>query len=257
MLKLTREMRQFESIFLQNTGSNQLRAYIFTCDEEVDFAGHPILGAAATLHDLQYPAEQRAEWSFILNSKTVAVVTEKESYGHKATMNQGTAGFEMVLDNDQTKWLLNGLDLSLDDLHPGCYPTIVSTGLPYVLVPLKRNGLKAKIGFAGMEEKIRSWGAMFVGILEIPTLNIRTGDNFGRVEDIATGSLAGPSGAYLTKLGFKKPGDIIKINQGEHLGRPSALFVEVREESGILADVYVSGSVCKVAQGLILAAEYL
>lgn len=257
MLKLTQEMRQFESIFLQRTGPNQVRAYIFTCDEEVDFAGHPILGAAATLHDLQRPAEQSAEWSFILNSKTVTVITEKESHGYKATMNQGTAEFGMVLDNEQTEWLLNGLGLSVNDLHPGCYPAIVSTGLPYVLVPLQKNGLQAKIGFAGMEEKIRGWGAMFVGILEIPTLSIRTGDNFGRIEDIATGSLAGPSGAYLVKFGFQKPGDKIKINQGEHLGRPSALFVEVKMDEGVLADIYVSGTVCNVAQGALLAGAYL
>jgi trans-2,3-dihydro-3-hydroxyanthranilate isomerase len=124
-------------------------------------------------------------------------------------------------------------------------------------VPLKKNGLKAKVGFAGMEEMIRPWGAMFVGILEIPTISIRTGDNFGIIEDIATGSLAGPSGAYLVKFGFQKPGDIIKINQGEHLGRPSALFVEVREEDSVLGDVYVSGNVCKVAQGVMLAGMYL
>ena len=256
-MKLTQEMRQFESIFLQATGPNQVRAYIFTCDEEVDFAGHPVLGAAATLHDLQHPAEQSAEWSFILNSKTVTVITEKTKHGYKATMNQGTADFGMVLDNEQTEWLLNGLGLTVDDLHPGCYPAIVSTGLPYVLVPLKKNGLKAKMGFTGMEEKIRAWGAMFVGILEIPTLSIRTGDNLGGIEDIATGSLAGPAGAFLVKFGFQKPGEIIKINQGEHLGRPSNLFVGVVKENGILADVYVSGNVCKVAQGVLLAAEDL
>jgi PhzF family phenazine biosynthesis protein len=254
MLKITGEMRQFESIFLQTIGPGQVRAHVFTCDEEVDFAGHPVLGAAATLHDLQHPDEQSAEWSFVLNKKTVNVITQKNGQGYKATMNQGAADFGMVLDNEQTAWLLGGLGLSADDLYPDCYPTIVSTGLPYVLVPLQRNGLEAKIGFTGMEEKIRGWGAMFVGILKIPALSIRTGDNFGRVEDIATGSLAGPAGAFLVKHGLQQPGNVIKINQGEHLGRPSALFVEVKADSGILGDIYVSGDVCKVAQGTLLAA---
>jgi trans-2,3-dihydro-3-hydroxyanthranilate isomerase len=48
MLKVTQETRQFESIFLQRVDDNSVRANIFTCEEELDFAGHPILGAAAT-----------------------------------------------------------------------------------------------------------------------------------------------------------------------------------------------------------------
>src|SRR5260370_37901065 len=66
MLKLTQEMRQFESIFLQRIDSTDVRAYIFTCEEELDFAGHPVLGAAATLHDLYQPEKQKAEWQFTL-----------------------------------------------------------------------------------------------------------------------------------------------------------------------------------------------
>jgi PhzF family phenazine biosynthesis protein len=79
----------------------------------------------------------------------------------------------------------------------------------------------------------------------------------GSVEDIATGSLAGPSGAYLVKKGFQKPNTVIKINQGENLGRPSQLFVEVTMNDGELGDVYVSGNVCKISKSDLLAGEYL
>ena len=52
MQELTREMRQFESIFvLQKARSQTVRAWVFTMEEELDFAGHPILGAAAALHE--------------------------------------------------------------------------------------------------------------------------------------------------------------------------------------------------------------
>ena len=98
---------------------------------------------------------------------------------------------------------------------------------------------------------------MFIGILEIPTLSIRTFDNLGAVEDIATGSLAGPSGAYLVKSGFQKPNTLIQINQGANLGRPSQLFVKVEMTDGELADVYVSGGVCKISQSTLVAGEYL
>lgn len=257
MLKLTQEMRQFESIFLERISDNQIRAYIFTCEEELDFAGHPILGAAATLHDLYHPEQQKVEWEFILNKKTVNVITEIEEHSYKAVMNQGQATFGKVLNDDETRWLLDSISLNKDDLYPGYYPEIVSTGLPYLIVPLQKNELQAKIRVSDLEKKIRAWGAMFIGILEIPALTIRTWDNLGLVEDIATGSLAGPSGAYLVKQGLQKPNSVIKLRQGENLGRPSQLNVEVTTDNGELDDIYVSGGVCKVSQSKLLATEYL
>lgn len=49
MLVLTQEMRQFESIFLSGSPGNW-SARIFTTEEELEFAGHPLLGLAYHLH---------------------------------------------------------------------------------------------------------------------------------------------------------------------------------------------------------------
>jgi PhzF family phenazine biosynthesis protein len=51
---LTGEMRQFETAFLAGVDlrGRVARLRIFTEDEELDFAGHPVLGAAAVLHTL-------------------------------------------------------------------------------------------------------------------------------------------------------------------------------------------------------------
>ncbi|MGS8173864.1 PhzF family phenazine biosynthesis protein, partial [Pseudomonas aeruginosa] len=50
----TRELRQFESIFLlPGDDPRAFRARIFTLEEELPFAGHPLLGAAALLHHLR------------------------------------------------------------------------------------------------------------------------------------------------------------------------------------------------------------
>jgi len=52
MQGLTREVRQFETAFLAGVDllGRSARLRIFTEDEELDFAGHPVLGAAAVLH---------------------------------------------------------------------------------------------------------------------------------------------------------------------------------------------------------------
>ena len=51
MLLITQEMRHFEAIFLEPTDRpDTVRARIFDLFEELPFAGHPIIGAAAVLH---------------------------------------------------------------------------------------------------------------------------------------------------------------------------------------------------------------
>jgi len=47
MQRITQEMRQFETIFLRRIGeSSRFNARIFTMEEELPFAGHPVIGAA-------------------------------------------------------------------------------------------------------------------------------------------------------------------------------------------------------------------
>ena len=248
MQRLTQEMRQFESIFLHKPARNKVRAYVFTCEEELDFAGHPVLGAAAILHDLLPPDVRETEWTFELNKKEVSVATIREGKSYKARMNQGNAEFGKILSADETNGILACVNLDTEDLYPDCLPTVVSTGLPYLLIPLKKSGYKAKIRVPDLQNRLKQYGAQFIGTLEIPTLQMRTWDNAGSVEDVATGSLAGPSGAYLVKYGLKEANKIIQLNQGGNLGRPSQLFVEVKAESGKITDVYVSGSIYKVSQ---------
>ena len=66
MQDVTREVRQFETAFLieLDLADRSARLRIFTEDEELVFAGHPVLGAAAVLHAL-LPAsdeEQTGRW---------------------------------------------------------------------------------------------------------------------------------------------------------------------------------------------------
>lgn len=61
MQAVTREVRQFETAFLTGVDLDRRSAVwrIFTEDEELDFAGHPVLGAAAVLHGV-HPGGSRA-----------------------------------------------------------------------------------------------------------------------------------------------------------------------------------------------------
>ena len=51
MLRITQELRHFEAIFLRPTDQpDTVEARIFDLFDELPFAGHPIIGAAAVLH---------------------------------------------------------------------------------------------------------------------------------------------------------------------------------------------------------------
>src|SRR4051812_33271377 len=77
MLAVTREMRHFESIFLiSGKERNTVHARVFDLLGELDFAGHPLLGAACVLHEIRGGAEAE-NWSFVLRRKTVTVATER------------------------------------------------------------------------------------------------------------------------------------------------------------------------------------
>jgi trans-2,3-dihydro-3-hydroxyanthranilate isomerase len=67
-------------------------------------------------------------------------------------------------------------------------------------------------------------------------------------EDPATGSSAGPLGAYLATRGRARMPGRITVAQGEQVGRPSFLHVEVaREEDRFV--VRVGGGVRVVGEG--------
>ncbi|HEY7343178.1 MAG TPA: PhzF family phenazine biosynthesis protein [Ktedonobacterales bacterium] len=257
MQRITREMRQFESIFLVPTSEiHRVGARVFTMEEELPFAGHPVLGAACVLHERLYyvgDADERAEWTLELPVRPVQVSTTRREGWYEATMNQGRPQSGATLGAEMTSQILAALNLEESTLYPGLPLEVVSTGLPYLLVPLADGLERAAITQPGFEALLASVGAKFVYVLHVSAREGRTWDNDGRVEDVATGSAAGPVGAYLVRHGLASPNEEIMLNQGRFLGRPSQLRVRVDGADGSdgeIAAVYVTGDVRMVARGV-------
>ena len=53
------------------------------------------------------------------------------------------------------------------------------------------------------------------------------------VEDPATGAAAAALGGYLRELGLIDIPTVVTVHQGEDMGRPSLLTVDVRDEPGV------------------------
>jgi PhzF family phenazine biosynthesis protein len=246
MQQITQEMRQFETIFLRPLGASTFDARIFTMEEELSFAGHPVIGAAAVMHAAFFASDEVAGLEFVIHDRSIAVTSRRE--GEKtylAEMDQGAATIDEPIAQAKTAELLEALNLRTEDLAAGLPLQVISTGLPYLIVPVRANLERARIVVPGFEALLATVGAKFVYVLDVGRREGRTWDNDGRVEDIATGSAAGPAAAYLVAHGLAVHDEVITLAQGRFLGRPSELHAIVRGAAGVV----VRGRVCFVGDG--------
>jgi trans-2,3-dihydro-3-hydroxyanthranilate isomerase len=250
MLSITREFRHFESIFLWPTAAgSRWRARVFDLDGELDFAGHPVLGAAAVLHD-RAGGDATRQWTIELSAKTVTVQTAHDGTGFRATLDQGRPGYGPSVSGAAAAPILHGIGLCAADLTPGLEPAVVSTGLRYLVIPVSAAALaRAAITAADFASRLAAVGAQFAYLLDPDALEGRHWTNDGRTEDIATGSAAGTVGAYLARAGRVALNQPFTLHQGRFTGRPSQIQVEPRGSAGDITRILVGGQVALVASG--------
>jgi len=163
MQLLTQEMRQFESIFVSKN-SNEFSAIIFTIEEELDFAGHPLIGLAAHLHE-EYGQDESHTWQVKLNTKTVTLKTNKLDNYFEAAMDQGKPEFIKTLTSTESKVFLDAFNLTRNDMSD--YPLeVISTGLPYLIIPIKNGIEKASITIDNLEALLEVYQVKFAYILD-------------------------------------------------------------------------------------------
>ena len=150
------------------------------------------------------------------------------------------------------------LSLPVSSLDPRYPIEEVSTGLPFIMVPVQsREAVKAaRITMDAYEELIATSQAkalyLFCNEPYDPenTLNARMfGPYYGIVEDPATGSAGGCLMAYLHKNRYDSElPPVVMIEQGYEISRPSLIYGKVEERGGKIT-VEVGGSVFLVAKG--------
>lgn len=249
MLRITQEMRHFEAIFLEPTDeAGTVRARIFDLFEELPFAGHPIIGAAAVVHR-QAGLGGAQSWRFQLASKTVEVTTNVTAGGYSGLLDQGAPEF-LGAFGDRPR-VAAAFDLVADDLAPDLPLEVVSTGLRYLIVPVRPGVLaRARISH-DITELVQDAGAQFAVLLDEAAAEVRHWNNDGIIEDIATGSAAGTIGAYRLRHGLARGGDTFILHQGQYTGRPSTLRVQPEGAADHVDTVKVGGDVAFVGHGVI------
>jgi len=256
MLAVAREMNLSETVFVQKPTEDRAlaRLRIFTTQQELKLAGHPVIGTWFLLAELGVVPAQEGGVHVLQQTGAGVLPVEirfKDGRPQRVTMTQKDAAFRPAKLNK--KALASALGLSSKDFDPKLEPEYVSTGIFNLMVPLRRSALgKIVMNMVDLRNLIGKNATMaycFAGT--------NNGKAFSRgmlpwelYEDAATGSAAGALGAYLVKHGKLSPGHTLSILQGQEMGRPSHIEVEVTQTGKKLVP-RVSGAAVKVFEGTV------
>lgn len=248
---VTRELRHFESIFLQaDGGEHAWRARVFDLMGELGFAGHPVIGAACVLHASR-GGEGVERWVLRLNARTVTVETAREGpRAFSAVLDQGRADFLNEPAPATWREIASWFSLEAADLDPRCPPEVVSTGLRYLVLPVRTQALaRARVVIPDLEARLAALEAEFAYLVDLERLEARHWNNDGVLEDVATGSGAGCAAAWLRRHGRLADGETAILRQGRFTGRPSEILIRAHGAGRSVHSVEVGGAVALVGRG--------
>jgi trans-2,3-dihydro-3-hydroxyanthranilate isomerase len=247
MRTLAREINFSETTFVTAIRPDGYDVRIFTPAAELPFAGHPTLGTAFAL-----AAEGRVGASLVQRCAAGDIPVEVDLAGSRATMRQLQPVFGEPYPDREL--VAAGAGLETDDLLSDLPIVAVSTGIPHLMVPLATEDAlrRAVRNDAGCRAACEAAGAesLYLFVIRGPgDVLARMFDGEGSIgEDPATGSAAGPLGAYLASRGLAGMPGRVTVSQGEMVGRPSFLQVEARRPDHGW-EILVGGGVRIVGEG--------
>jgi len=255
MQKIAKEMNYSETAFITSVENYNVR--IFTTDMELPFAGHPTLGTA---YVIQREIIKSNIKTLLLNLKIgqIPVLFKyKSGKAEEIWMEQNIPAFGQFFD---TEIIANTIFLREEDIDIRFPIQEVSTGLPFIIVPVKTlDALKrARVEREKFFDLVDNTNAKSILIFCPETrkkgnhLSVRVFTEVPGFEDPATGSGNGCLAAYLVHHQyFGKSSVDIRVEQGYEIGRPSLLLLRSEEKEGQIS-VSVGGKAYIIAKGELL-----
>jgi len=257
MQRIAQEMHYSETTFITSeeprNGGYDVR--VFTPAHELPFAGHPTLGTAFIIQS-QIVGQPAAK--IMLNMKVGQIpvaFSYRKGNPDILWMRQKTPTFGKTFEKSQIAKILG---LKVSDLDQKLPVMLVSTGVPFVVVPLRT--LKAirgiKLDLVALRKLLHETKSTVILVFS-PETYLKENDLNVRVlgvpevipEDPATGSGNGCLAAYLVRERYFGTDNIdIKVEQGYEINRRSLLLLRARQAThGIEVDV--GGRVQFIAKG--------
>jgi PhzF family phenazine biosynthesis protein len=238
MQALARQFNLSETTFVLPSDKATARVRIFTPSYEMPFAGHPTLGTAHVVRDLESAGDA-------VTLEMQAGIIPVSAKGDRWTLQANAPRTRAV--NETKAELAAILEVDAAEIADG--PLWVSTGREQLLVPVKsvdavRRAGPSREAMARLKSE-HGQGQAYVFCDSGTTVESRFFFTSGTavLEDPATGSACANLGGWFIAT---KPGTDIErtISQGEAVARPSTLFLSV--SAGV---VRVSGNVIELGRG--------
>ncbi|MFB6877575.1 PhzF family phenazine biosynthesis protein [Streptomyces sp. NPDC056323] len=221
-------------------GAREYTIRYFSPKAEVPFCGHATVATALAL------AERDGPGDLVFNTLagTVPVTVTREGAELRATLTSVEPDVMDIAPDDLAE-ALAALDWPAADLDPALPPRIAFAGARHLVLAAATRERLADLSydFTRLEALMHR--------LDLTTLQLvwraapdvfHVRDPFpvgGVVEDPATGAAAAAFGAYLRDRGLVPEAAVLTLHQGEDMGRPGTLTVELRADD---ARVRVSGT---------------
>lgn len=256
MQAIARETNLNETSFVLPSDKADFRVRYFTPRNEIPFAGHPTIATAFLLAQEGYITLQEPVTRITLEFKIGVLPVEievKKGKPQKVTMTQQKPTFGMTFD---ANIVAPCLGLQVEDLRSDSISQVVSTGVPFLIVPVREVSAlgKVKMDRDALVELVDKAGVSAAylfslgGFKEGADTHARLFDPRGTSEDPFTGSAAGAMGCFIVHHGLKE-GPVLFAEQGNFVNRPGDGVLEIKNISGKIESVKLSGSGVKVLEG--------
>jgi trans-2,3-dihydro-3-hydroxyanthranilate isomerase len=260
MQRIAKEMNIAETTFVlpPQDPAHAARIRIFTPASELPFAGHPTVGTAWVLANEGIVPRGTLEFVLEEGVGPVAVRGVRGSGGLTFWMTHPALKFGLV--ERRRAQAAEAIGLTEADLREDVPIQAASTGNPFLFFAL-RDGVAVDEAVADLDllsdvlKGTRAFGAMVFAAVGADRLYTRM-FSLDVPEDPATGSGAGPLGAFAVKYGLvaRAPKVTLISEQGTKMGRQSILHIELTY-SGPDEDpshIEVGGAVRPVISGTLL-----
>ncbi|KMO99834.1 PhzF family phenazine biosynthesis protein [Streptomyces roseus] len=236
MLEIAAGLGYSETAFLtappEGLGGAQGRAFTlryFSPKAEVAFCGHATVATAVALAERTGPGEL----VFATPAGTVPVSVRATETGLRAVLTSVEPYIEDIDPADLAE-ALAALDWPEADLDPAFPPRIAYAGARHLVLGAATRARLADLtyDFPRLEALMRRLDLTTVQLVHrAGPAEFDVRDPFpigGVVEDAATGAAAAAFGAYARELGLVPAAAVLTLRQGEDMGRPGVLTVELR-----------------------------
>ena len=242
MQTLARQFNLSETTFILPSKRAAALVRIFTPTYEMPFAGHPTLGTAHVCRALGLGGNQ-------LGLEMRAGIIPVTSNGDHWTLRAAASSSRLV--ETQPPELARLLGVEASDI--GFQPLWMKAGREQLVIPLTSESAVRRVRpKAELFEKLKSVdgaGQAYVfastGAKKILS-RFFFPDGAAILEDPATGSACANLGGWFIAMGRRPPLEF-EVSQGEYVGRPSTLQLEVNSDN----EVFVGGEVIEIGSGIL------